>query len=172
MKIADLISVPPVRTVIRLSDLRHPERSRELAETFVLTNEAEEALATILEAVAQGQGRGFFLQGNYGSGKSHLLTVLSLLLEQPEAWGSLPGLGETALARLAPDPVTPKQEGTNPAGTGLRPQDQPQPGPQVPSIRETLPARPTSLDRPAGLWPGRYLVLNISLVEHSGGEYL
>jgi len=198
--LGDLIAVPPVRTVIRLSDLRYPERGRELVETFVLTREAEEVLTTVLRAVTRGQdqdedqsqgqeqnqargqgqgqglglepaggqgqgrGQGFFLQGNYGSGKSHLLSVLSLLLEQPEAWSSLPGLEETALA-----PLSPAGAGTN--GThGLREEKASWP-PAPPSGVSGANTSANGLSSPR-VQPGRYLVLNISLVEHSGGEYL
>lgn len=197
--LGDLIAVPPVRTVIRLSDLRYPERGRELVETFVLTREAEEVLTTVLRAVArgqdqdgdqsqrqeqnqalgqgqvglepaggpgqgQGQGQGFFLQGNYGSGKSHLLSVLSLLLEQPEAWSSLPGLEETALA-----PLSPAGPGTN--GTErLREEKADWLAAPLSAVNEARSGL-DGLSSPR-VKPGRYLVLNISLVEHSGGEYL
>jgi len=79
-KIRDLVEVPPVRTVVQLADLRDEALSRELIESFVFTREAEFVLTTFLNQVAEGQGRGFFLEGNFGSGKSHLLSVLSMLL--------------------------------------------------------------------------------------------
>lgn len=126
MRLEDLIEVPPVRTVIQIGDVDHPERRQELVTSFVLTAEAEAALNNVLAAVAGGRGKGFFVQGNYGSGKSHLLTILSLVLSHPQAW-------EELLAK----------EG----GDRLRP----------------LAGRIT---------PGKYAVVNISLVEHSGHESL
>lgn len=83
--LGDLIDVPPVRTVVQVADLADPARRRELVAEFVLTGDAERALATVLGAVAAGRGQGFFVQGNYGSGKSHMLTVLSLALSEPAA---------------------------------------------------------------------------------------
>lgn len=89
LRLEDLIEVPPVRTVIQIADIDHPERRQELVTSFVLTAEAEVALNNVLAAVAACRGKGFFVQGNYGSGKSHLLSVLSLVLAHPPVWEEL-----------------------------------------------------------------------------------
>jgi len=85
MKVGELVHIPPVRTVIRLADLGDSKLRRHIIETFILTNEVSFALTNILDKVASPEGRGFFVIGNYGSGKSHLLNVLSLTLSDPEA---------------------------------------------------------------------------------------
>ena len=85
MKIRDLIEVPPVRTVIRLADLADSSLRRHLVETFIFTGEVTFTLANILEKVAGSQGKGFFVIGNFGSGKSHLLNVLSMIINDSEA---------------------------------------------------------------------------------------
>ncbi len=85
MKIGDLIHTPPVRTVIRLADLGESELRRQMVETFVLTNEVSFTISTILEKIAASRGEGFFVIGNYGSGKSHLLNILSLTISDNEA---------------------------------------------------------------------------------------
>ncbi len=85
MKIRDLIEVPPVRTVIRLADLADSSLRRHLVETFIFTGEVTFTLANILEKVAGLKGKGFFVIGNFGSGKSHLLNVLSLIMSDSEA---------------------------------------------------------------------------------------
>ncbi|MGI9953102.1 DUF6079 family protein [Moorellaceae bacterium AZ2] len=82
--IGQLIEVPAVRTVIQLQDARDPSLQEHLVQSFVLTGEAERALGAVLSAIGRGEGQGFFLQGPYGSGKSHLLAVLNLLLTSPE----------------------------------------------------------------------------------------
>lgn len=89
MKIADLIEVPPVRTVIRLDDAGSEDLSREVVRSFVPTTEAVRALETVLSDLGGSRSRGYFIQGNYGSGKSHLLVLLSLLLKRPELWQEL-----------------------------------------------------------------------------------
>jgi hypothetical protein len=78
--LGELIAVPPVKTVIQLRDARDAEQARELVASFVLTEDAEFALSTIARDLAQGRGRGYFLQGSFGTGKSHLLSLLALLL--------------------------------------------------------------------------------------------
>lgn len=115
-----------MRTVIQIGDIAHPERRQELITSFILTAEVEAALSSILAAVAGGRGKGFFVQGNYGSGKSHLLSILSLALANPRVW-------EELLAK----------EG----------------GDRLQSLA-------------GGIAPGKYAVVNISLVEHPGREDL
>ena len=112
MKVGDLIHVPPVRTVIRLADLGDSELRRHMIETFILTSEVSFAIFNIIKKIAASRGEGFFIIGNYGSGKSHLLNVLSLITSDTKAqlafsdtWqedrlasGDLPDLLEQAAA--------------------------------------------------------------------------
>lgn len=84
-KIADLVEVPDVKTVIRIDDTKSEDMQRELIHSFVLTAEVEEALGVILGNIAAGTGKGYFLYGNFGSGKSHFLSCLSLALKYKEA---------------------------------------------------------------------------------------
>ena len=72
--IGDLIEVPPVRTVIRLEEGR--ESPAEIAGSFVFTSEVRAHLSVIAEALTAGKGQGYFLQGDFGSGKSHFLAAL------------------------------------------------------------------------------------------------
>ena len=85
LTIGQLVHVPAVRTVIQLEDTRDPALRQQLLASFVLTGEAELALGAVLNAITRGHGQGFFIQGHYGSGKSHLLAVLKLLLTSSEA---------------------------------------------------------------------------------------
>ena len=85
LKVGDLIETTPVRTVVRLSDLSDRERATELLEGFLVTEDAARVLESFLGAVERGEGGGFFLQGNFGSGKSHTLAVLARALSDPEA---------------------------------------------------------------------------------------
>ena len=86
--IGDIITVPPVETVIQLSaaDSKDLDQSRKLLSSFVLTDEIEDAFRRLFTHVANEEGVGAFVKGNYGSGKSHFLAVLSLLLESSQCW--------------------------------------------------------------------------------------
>ena len=87
-KIADLITVPPVETVIQLTaaDSKDLDQSQKLLSSFVLTNEIEDAIRRLFTHLSNEEGVGAFIKGNYGSGKSHFLAVLSLLLESNRCW--------------------------------------------------------------------------------------
>lgn len=85
IKIGELIHLPPVRTVVRLADLTDQSLRRHMAETFIFTGEVSFVCSTILKKISAAQGEGFFIVGNYGSGKSHLLNVLSLTLSDAAA---------------------------------------------------------------------------------------
>ncbi|MEW5801753.1 MAG: DUF6079 family protein [bacterium] len=89
-RIKDLIQVPEIRTVIRLSDVYDQGLRRSLFQNFVLTGEVADILQNLLSSVQRGKGEGAFIQGHFGCGKSHLLSILSLLLqEETDAWQSL-----------------------------------------------------------------------------------
>ncbi len=95
-RVRDLVDVAAVRTVVRLADLDDPALEPSLATCFVLTADAAHCLRTILQDVRAGRGRGYFLEGSFGAGKSHLLAVLAGLLRgslAPEELGT--SLGET-----------------------------------------------------------------------------
>ena len=106
-RIGDLIEVPPIRTVIRLSEGR--ERSAEIAESFVFTAETSAHLNVIAEALSAGRGQGYFLQGDFGSGKSHFLAMLLTWLSERSGAEVLSaghqGLEKAADARSAVLPV-------------------------------------------------------------------
>ncbi|MBW1923894.1 MAG: hypothetical protein JRJ35_10515 [Deltaproteobacteria bacterium] len=86
VKIRDLVEISRIRTVIQLQDLEDSNLRRMIMESFVLTEEVEENLRAVLVGLDKGQGRGVFLKGHFGSGKSHFLGMLKLLLTLPRAW--------------------------------------------------------------------------------------
>ncbi len=69
----------PIEGVIKADD----EASLQLeVEEYVLTNEAAKRLESFLDAYTKYQGaNGVWVSGFFGSGKSHLLKILALLLE-------------------------------------------------------------------------------------------
>ncbi|MBU0988237.1 MAG: hypothetical protein KKH68_13400, partial [Proteobacteria bacterium] len=99
-RIGDLIEVPPVQTVIRLEDGR--TRSESIARSFVFTTEVHSHFEIIAEALLKDHGRGFFLQGDFGSGKSHFLAALCAWLKGAAGAEVLsahhPGLGRVQAA--------------------------------------------------------------------------
>jgi len=75
LHIGDLIEVPPVQTVIRLEE--GLTRSEAIASSFVFTEDVSAHFSVLADALLKDHGRGFFLQGDFGSGKSHFLAAFS-----------------------------------------------------------------------------------------------
>lgn len=89
IRIGDLVEVPEIKTVIQLKDLERADLRRMILDSFVVTAEVSKSLEMVLNSLVKPEGRGAFLKGNFGSGKSHFLGMLSLLLRYPESWASL-----------------------------------------------------------------------------------
>ena len=79
MKLHDIIELSDVRLVIDIDDADRDPRG--ISDTFILTEEVERGLRGILERIDANMGCGVFVKGNYGSGKSHFLSFLYLLLK-------------------------------------------------------------------------------------------
>ncbi len=85
MRYRDLIQFEPIQSVIQLLDANRPGEARELVATYVISDEMARRLAQVLipqlafdPAVDH---RGLLVVGNYGTGKSHLMSVVSLVAE-------------------------------------------------------------------------------------------
>lgn len=89
LRIGDLVEVPEIRTVIQLEDLKDSNLRRMIVETFVLTSEVLNSLRSVFTCICGLEGRGIFLKGHFGSGKSHFLSILSALLRYPSFWAPL-----------------------------------------------------------------------------------
>lgn len=76
----------PIEGVIKADD---EARLRVEIEEYVLTNEVEKRLESFLDAYNNYEGaNGVWVSGFFGSGKSHLLKMLALLLENREIDGA------------------------------------------------------------------------------------
>jgi len=88
-RVGDLIEIPEIKTVIQLKDLQESHLRRMILDSFVVTGEVQSSLEAILNSLSRHEGRGIFLKGHFGSGKSHFLSMLSLLLREKESWSPL-----------------------------------------------------------------------------------
>lgn len=72
-----------IEGVIKADDERHLATE---VEEYVITNEVDKRLGDLLDHYADGEGsNGVWVSGFFGSGKSHLLKMLSLLLQNSTA---------------------------------------------------------------------------------------
>jgi hypothetical protein len=82
MNIRDIFSKPvdrPIEGVIKADDEAHLANE---VEEYIVTNEVEKHIGGFFEAYNEGSNAsGAWISGFFGSGKSHLLKILSLVLE-------------------------------------------------------------------------------------------
>ncbi len=128
VRIKDLVEVPRVRTVVQLKDIQDENMRRLLSENFLITDEVARVLRSVIRSIVDKEGKGFFVEGNFGTGKSHLLTMLSQLFTDSSSWDYL--------------------------------------------LEQQTEVQDFLLQAREKIEQGSYLVLNISLVEHSHREYL
>src|SRR5260370_17024503 len=88
MKSSDLVHFEPIESVIQLEQADSPAAVRQLVQTFVISKRMAEQLCDLvipnLQFESPADNKGVLIVGNYGTGKSHLLSVISGLAEQPD----------------------------------------------------------------------------------------
>jgi len=85
MRHSDLIQFEPIESVIQLLDANRPAEAKKLVATYVISDDMAERIAKHMipqlsfdESVDH---KGVLVVGNYGTGKSHLMSVISLVAE-------------------------------------------------------------------------------------------
>ena len=93
MNYADLIQFDPIETVVQLREADRAASARRLVETFVISNRMGEQLADLvlpqLQFETPTDNKGLLVIGNYGTGKSHLMAVISAIAEHADLAGAL-----------------------------------------------------------------------------------
>ena len=88
MKYSDLVKFEPIETVIELEQANSLAAVRQLVEIFVISKHMAEDLCNLvipnLQFETPADNKGFLIVGNYGTGKSHLLSLISGLAEHPD----------------------------------------------------------------------------------------
>lgn len=106
MKYGDLIQFEPIESVVQLRDADKADSARQLVDTYVISEEiADKLISLVIPQLQFDQpvdNKGLLVVGNYGTGKSHLMSVISALAENPELASSLKNDGVAdAAARIA-----------------------------------------------------------------------
>ena len=112
MKYDDLIQFEPIESVVQLRDAIDATAARQLVETYVISEEMSEKLVGLVIPQLQFEqptdNRGLLVVGNYGTGKSHLMSVISVLAENPDLAASLSNTGGAGIKRAglcSADPI-------------------------------------------------------------------
>jgi ABC-type transport system involved in cytochrome bd biosynthesis fused ATPase/permease subunit len=88
MKYSDLVKFEPIESVVQLEQADSPAAVRRLVQTFVISKRMAEQLCDLvipnLQFGTPADNKGVLIVGNYGTGKSHLLSLISGLAEHSE----------------------------------------------------------------------------------------
>jgi Cdc6-like AAA superfamily ATPase len=83
MKYGDLIQFDPIESVVQLRDADKSSAAHTLVNTYVISEEMAERLTQLVIPQMQFDqpvdNKGLLVVGNYGTGKSHLMSVVSSL---------------------------------------------------------------------------------------------
>lgn len=86
MKYSELISFEAIESVLKLKDADNKVRAKEHVQTFVMSPNLRKQLSGVVFKELQfirptGDSKGVFIVGNYGTGKTHLMSVVSTVCE-------------------------------------------------------------------------------------------
>ena len=88
MKYSDLISFSPIENVIQLTTADDANRAREYVKSYVMSDTmAENLKSPVLDQLQMDEvvdNKGVLVVGNYGTGKSHLMSVISSVAKDAE----------------------------------------------------------------------------------------
>ena len=83
MKYGDLVQFEQIESVIQLLDAGRPDEAKKLVTTYVISDDMAERIAKLMIPQLSFDDtvdhKGVLIVGNYGTGKSHLMSVLSLV---------------------------------------------------------------------------------------------
>ena len=102
MKYKELIKFEPIESVIKLVDADKAETAKNLVSTYVISPEMAERLTDLvfenLQFERPADNKGLLIVGNYGTGKSHLMSVISGIAENADL---VPQLNDNSVAEKA-----------------------------------------------------------------------
>src|ERR1022692_1665624 len=88
MKYSELIQFQPIESVIELRQANKSAKAKELISTYVISNDMADRLCDLvfpqLQYSKPQDNHGLLIVGNYGTGKSHLMSVISAIAENEE----------------------------------------------------------------------------------------
>ena len=101
MKIREIIEVPKIDKIVRLtdnmSDQADKKKLEDLLKGYVITESVEKNLSNFFYKITnfKDKGHGFLISGLPGCGKSHFMSVLGLLVKYNETFNIMRGKSES-----------------------------------------------------------------------------
>ena len=103
MKYEDLVRFDPIETVVQIRDADEAAAARRLVSSYVISDEMAERLSTLVFPQLQfdrpADNKGVLIVGNYGTGKSHLMSVISGIAEHGDLVSEISNPGTQEAAR-------------------------------------------------------------------------
>ncbi len=102
MQYSELIQFESLESVVEIREANQAARAKQLVSTYVISDEMAERLIHLvfvqLGFEPQSDNKGLLIVGNYGTGKSHLMAVISALAENADLIDALnhPKVAEAA----------------------------------------------------------------------------
>lgn len=88
MKYGELVKFDPINTIIELRDADDSAKAVRLIETYVMSDDMAKMISDrILSQLSLDEvidNKGVFIVGNYGTGKSHLMSVISAIAQNED----------------------------------------------------------------------------------------
>jgi len=88
MKYGNLIQFDPIEDIVQLREADDPREAERLVRTYVISEGMAERIALdlipFLELNTNREKKGLLIVGNYGTGKSHLMSVVSAIAEHAD----------------------------------------------------------------------------------------
>jgi predicted ATPase len=85
MKYRDLIQFEPIKSVVVLKDAVEDQLAQKLVDTYVISERMADVIENVIIEQLQFQRpidyKGIMVVGNYGTGKSHLMSVIAAIAE-------------------------------------------------------------------------------------------
>ena len=99
MKYRDLIAFEPITGVVQIAQAGEMDKARELVSTYVASDRMIEQIRIMVDHLQfdkQIDNHGLLVVGNYGTGKSHLMSVIGAVAENSNLLSAVrnPALGE------------------------------------------------------------------------------
>jgi hypothetical protein len=93
VKYKDLVQFDPIESVVQLREADDKHEAETLVKTYVISERMADLLTRLvvpqLQFAAPKDNKGLLVVGNYGTGKSHLMSVLSAVAEHEDLVASL-----------------------------------------------------------------------------------
>jgi hypothetical protein len=85
MKYSELVNFEPIESIVQLRETTQRDYAYNLLDTYVISERMAEMINEIiieqLQFIKPADNKGLLIVGNYGTGKSHLMSVLATLAE-------------------------------------------------------------------------------------------